>query len=146
MASAAESLVEHPELAEASINEANRLAQQLAVPLGGLENGFEGLHVAPVRLSMWEKVYRNYREFQRSFDRTTLLKTKVSRLLKRLGARNGAQPQEETHSQHRQSDQTADKNMIRVKKCRDPWEFPVCRCTWQYSPLLHLSSNYGQCA
>jgi len=118
-----ETLIGHTELAEGYINEANLLAQQLAVPLGGLENGFEGLHITPVHLSLWDKLYRNYREFQRTFNRTSLLKTKVSRFLKRLGSRNDSQQQEAVHSKHHESEQTESRPMVHVKKCRDPWEF-----------------------
>lgn len=115
-----ESLAEHPELAEDAVNEANRLAQRLAVPLGGLHNGFEGLQIRPVELSLWDRVYRNYREFKRSFDRRGLLHTKWSRLMNRLNEHNNDQ-QAETSSP--ETDQPADGPMIRVKKCRDPWEF-----------------------
>ncbi|GAK55308.1 radical SAM domain protein [Candidatus Vecturithrix granuli] len=115
-----ESLVEHPELAEGPINEANRLAQQLAVPLGGLENGFEGLRIALVQLSAWDRLYRNYREFKRSFDRKNLLKTKWSRLLDRLN-RDNSLHQEETTTEIRNKQESG--KTIRVKKCRDPWEF-----------------------
>lgn len=117
-----ESLVEHPELAEGYVNEANRLAQKLAVPLGGLYNGFEGLQIAPVRLNLWDKIFRNYREFRRSFDRTTLLHTKLSRVFDRLKLRNSFQkPEAHTMGNPPAHPSTAD--MIRVKKCRDPWEF-----------------------
>ncbi|PIE31905.1 hypothetical protein CSA56_16955, partial [candidate division KSB3 bacterium] len=117
-----ETLVGHPELAEASINEANRLAHRLAVPLGGLQHGFEGIHITPVRLSIGEKMYRNYREFQRSFDRTSLFKTKLARLLNRMNSSNGnrqaQQPSQDTKPEHMDAGE-----MVRVKECRDPWEF-----------------------
>jgi MoaA/NifB/PqqE/SkfB family radical SAM enzyme len=48
-----ESLVEYPEIAAPYLNEAHRLAERLAVPLGGLTTGFEGLQLAPVHLSLW---------------------------------------------------------------------------------------------
>lgn len=116
-----ESLVEHPEIAEGPINEANRLAQRLAVPLGGLESGFEGLQILPVQLSLWNRLYRNYREFTRSFDRIGLLKTKWPRLIDRLNGHNSLRHDEITTGiQHKQQN---GKTMIRVKKCRDPWEF-----------------------
>ena len=112
-----ESLVEHPEWAEASVNEANRLAERLAVPLGGLTNGFEGLRVAPVRLSVWEKFYRNYREFQRSFDRAGLLRLKISRALQKMRAHST--PIDAPNP----AAAPAGARTARVKKCRDPWEF-----------------------
>ena len=112
-----EALADHPEIAEPSINEANELAQKLAVPLGGLENGFEGLHVAPVQLSLRDKIYRNYREFTRSFDRKTLLRTKLSRLSERLTHRNGHEKAEAPPAI------TPGQHTIQVKKCRDPWDF-----------------------
>ena len=112
-----ESLVEHPEWAEASVNEANRLAARLAVPLGGLTNGFEGLRVAPARLSVWEKFYRNYREFARSFDRAGLLRLKISRALQKMRAHST--PIDAPNP----SAAPAGARMVRVKKCRDPWEF-----------------------
>lgn len=112
-----ESLVEHPEWAEASVNEANRLAARLAVPLGGLTNGFEGLRVAPARLSVWEKFYRNYREFARSFDRAGLLRLKISRALQKMRAHSTPidAPNPVAAS--------IGTRVVRVKKCRDPWEF-----------------------
>ncbi len=115
-----ESLVDHPELAEGSINEANRLAHQLAVPLGGLENGFEGLRILPVQLSAWDKLYRNYREFKRSFDRMSLLKIKWSRLMNRLNGHNGLR-QTETTTEMKNTPENGE--TFRVKNCRDPWEF-----------------------
>ena len=118
-----ESLVGHPELADASINEANRLAQQLAVPLGGLENGFEGLQIAPVQLGLWETVYRNYREFRRSFNRTALLRLKLARFVKRLASHNSSRPEGKPDSAPLMADRGSNTEMVRVKKCRDPWEF-----------------------
>ncbi|MDY0092782.1 MAG: radical SAM/SPASM domain-containing protein [Candidatus Vecturithrix sp.] len=115
-----ESLVDHPELAEGPINEANRLAQQLAVPLGGLHNGFEGLRILPVHLSIWDRLYRNYREFTRSFDRKGLLKIKWSRLVNGLNGHNDLQ-QAETTPEVKNTPESG--KTIRVKKCRDPWEF-----------------------
>ncbi len=118
-----ESLVEHPEIAEGYINEANRLAQQLAIPLGGLQNGFDGLHVAPVQLSVWDRLYRNYREFLRSFDWAALLKTKWSRVFQSLLPNNGRQtPDAMTPKMPQDIDMTNGKT-IRVKKCSDPWDF-----------------------
>lgn len=112
-----ESLVEHPEWAEASVNEANRLAERLAVPLGGLTNGFEGLRVAPARLSVWEKFYRNYREFARSFDRAGLLRLKISRALRKM--RDHSAPVDAPNPPAA----PIGTRVVRVKKCRDPWEF-----------------------
>ncbi len=119
-----EALAEHPEIAESYVNEANELAQKLAVPLGGLENGFEGLRVAPVHLGVWDRIYRNYREFRRSFDRATLLKTKCSRIFRRLNNRNGHEstkgPDSTTATP---SEFNAEQKTVRIKKCRDPWNF-----------------------
>ena len=112
-----ESLVEHPEWAEASVNEANRLAERLAVPLGGLTNGFEGLRVAPARLSVWEKFYRNYREFARSFDRAGLLRLKISRALRKMRAHSAPVDAPNPPAA------PIGTRVVRVKKCRDPWEF-----------------------
>ena len=118
-----ESLVNHPEIAEGPINEANRLAQQLAVPLGGLKNGFEGLRIMPVQLSIWDRLYRNYREFKRSFDRVGLLKTKWSRLIGRLNGSKSLHKAEISSNEVVQPARLASGKTIRVKKCRDPWEF-----------------------
>ena len=113
-----ESLVEHPELAEASVNEANRLAEHLAVPLGGLTNGFEGLHLAPVHLSLWDRLARNAHEFQRTFNRVELLAIKLARLRARFLQRK---PQAVQASAVVPSLVPA--RMIKVKNCRDPWDF-----------------------
>ena len=113
-----EALVHHPEIAEGYVNEANELAQKLAVPLGGLEHGFEELSVAPVYLSLWDKLYRNYREFKRSFDRKALFQTKLSRFFERLTPQNGHEGFEKTAPELKPGP-----NTIRVKKCRDPWDF-----------------------
>ncbi len=118
-----ESLVECPEIAERYINEANRLAQQLAVPLGGLENGFEGLRIMPVQLSLWDMIYRNYREFRRSFHRTALLRTKLSRLVEHRHPNNGIQQAKPTSLTTTPSIQKADSSTLRVKDCQDPWDF-----------------------
>lgn len=118
-----ESLAEHPEIAEASIREAHRLAQQLAIPLGGLDIGFEGLQLDPVRLSGWDRFYRNYREFARSFDRRTLLATKWARVFRRSNL--VVAPNVDAHAPIYQDDKVpiTPGIPIRVKKCRDPWEF-----------------------
>jgi radical SAM protein with 4Fe4S-binding SPASM domain len=119
---AGESLLRYPELAERYLNEANQLATQLAVPLGGLNNVFEGVRIRPVRLNCRERVYRTYREFRRSFDRTTLLKLKLSRIAQRL--KPVLRPSELADSQKTKTDDLpAASQTIRVKKCRDPWEF-----------------------
>jgi radical SAM protein with 4Fe4S-binding SPASM domain len=114
-----ESLVEHPEIAAPYVNEAHRLAERLAVPLGGLTTGFEGMQIAPVHLSLWEKVYRNYREFKRSFNRAELLNIKFTRWRTRLVQHNRHVP---TTNIAGTSSSPAG-NMIKVKNCRDPWEF-----------------------
>ncbi|MBD3305872.1 radical SAM protein [candidate division KSB3 bacterium] len=121
-----ECLLHYPELAERYLNEANQLAAKLAVPLGGLHEGFEDVHVqlAPIRLSLADKIYRNYREFRRSFDRSALLKFKLLRLRDRIArnpvqATNGSALPSPTESDQADSSQP----MLRVKKCRDPWEF-----------------------
>ena len=116
-----EALADHPEIAAPYLNEANRLAAKLAVPLGGLENGFEGLQLEPVRLTLADKLYRNYREFQRSFDRVSLLRVKMARARQKLF---GAKPAP-SHAERPDAMPTPTQTMgnIRVKKCRDPWEF-----------------------
>jgi len=117
-----EALADHPEIAAPYLNEANRLAAQLAVPLGGLNNGFDGVQLNPVRLSLLEKLYRNYREFKRSFDRVTLLRTKIARLRQKFRApRPEHLPQKNIPPMPAQSERKT--RMIRVKKCRDPWDF-----------------------
>ncbi len=119
-----ESLLRYPELAEPYLNEANRLAVQLAVPLGGVNNVFEGVKIRPVHLTMRERIFRTYREFKRSFDRQGLFKLKLSRLVQRL--KNGTQPQtigEKILPNGEKTNTSPAHKMIRVKKCRDPWEF-----------------------
>ncbi len=114
-----EALADHPEITAPYLNEANRLAEQLAVPLGGLENGFEGVRLEPVRLTLAEKLYRNYREFKRSFDRMTLLRVKMARIRQKLF---GAKPAP-SHAERPDVTPTQKMGNIRVKKCRDPWDF-----------------------
>lgn len=119
-----ESLLRSPELAEPYLNEANRLAHRLAVPLGGVNNVFEGVSIRPVHLSWKERVYRTYREFKRSFDRTALLKLKLSRMAQRLKpAAANEQISEAVNSQRSDAQLSGEAQMIRVKKCRDPWDF-----------------------
>ena len=115
-----EALADHPEIAAPYLNEANRLAAKLAVPLGGVENGFENLQLEPVRLTFADKLYRNYREFTRSFDRATLLRTKLARVWQKLFSANHPPTTEEAPFTF--PVETA-WHGIRVKKCRDPWEF-----------------------
>lgn len=115
-----EALADHPEIAAPYLNEANQLAARLAVPLGGLENGFEDLQLEPVTLNVFDKIYRNYREFQRSFDRATLLRTKLARVWQKLFPTNHLPKTEETPFTF--PVETA-WHGIRVKKCLDPWEF-----------------------
>jgi radical SAM protein with 4Fe4S-binding SPASM domain len=116
-----ESLLRYPDLAEKYLNEANLLAAKLAVPLGGLQIGFENIPLHPTRLSIWDRLYRNYREFARSFDRQSLLRTKLARLRDRLKARCTVQGTELEPQSFPAP--CPDGPMIRVKKCRDPWEF-----------------------
>ena len=71
---------------------ANELAQKLAVPLGGLEKwicrfAYRGGPAQPVGQNRTEFFVK----FSRSFDRATLLKTKLSRAFERLSHRNGEQ-------------------------------------------------------
>jgi radical SAM protein with 4Fe4S-binding SPASM domain len=116
-----ESLLRYPDLAEKYLNEANLLAAKLAVPLGGLQIGFENIPLYPIRLSIWDRLYRNYREFARSFDRQALLRTKLARLHDRLKARHTVQGIELEPPSFPAPCLAGP--MMRVKKCRDPWEF-----------------------
>lgn len=118
-----ECLVRYPEIAKRHLNEANQLATKLAIPLGGIHSGFGNLDIDPVQISFRDRFYRNYREFARSFNRSALLKTKLSRLYQRLftddqaaDAPNGSVPVSPITGSS--SGQT-----IRVKQCRDPWDF-----------------------
>jgi radical SAM protein with 4Fe4S-binding SPASM domain len=119
-----ESLLDYPHLAEKYLNEANLLAAKLAVPLGGLHNGFDNIPLDPVQLSLGDKIYRNYREFRRSFDRKLLLQIKLKRLFTRLlPLNNHEQSPLETSVSDIPPSEASPTQMIRVKKCRDPWEF-----------------------
>lgn len=118
-----ECLLRYPDLAEKYFNEANLLAAKLAVPLGGLRCGADNIELASVRLSGWDRIYRNYREFIRSFDRKSLLKTKLSRISHRLRERRLRQEKDLKTNSSDSSSVSSDAKMIRVKKCRDPWEF-----------------------
>jgi radical SAM protein with 4Fe4S-binding SPASM domain len=116
-----ECLARYPDLATQYLNEANRLATQLAIPLGGIHSGFGNLEIAPVHISFLDRLYRNYREFRRSFNKTALLATKLSRIRQRLfadGHRNGNASTSSVTSPISASTRT-----IRVKRCRDPWDF-----------------------
>jgi radical SAM protein with 4Fe4S-binding SPASM domain len=119
-----ECLLRYPELAEKYFNDANLLAEKLAIPLGGLHNGFDEIHIQPVRLRVWERIYRNFREFKRSFDRKTLLQIKLTRLLNRLGGRFTKRERDlKEPLLPESSSQSPDTEMVRVKNCRDPWDF-----------------------
>jgi len=119
-----ECLLQYPELAARYFNEANLLAAKLAVPLGGLRSGFDQeIQLQPIQLSLWDRVYRNYREFKRSFDRKSLLKLKLSRISSRLRRQKPDQEPGLEDFPTNLPSQSSDFNMIRVKKCRDPWEF-----------------------
>ena len=110
-----ENILRYPDLAEPYLNEANVLATKLAIPLG-FEDSFV-LRLQPVQISLRDRIYRNYREFQRSFDKTLLLKTKLTRTLEKVrhlfSNRNSDAPPTESPGS----------KPIRVKKCRDPWDF-----------------------
>lgn len=112
-----EEILRYPELAERYVNEAYRLAQKLAIPLG-IPTIFDNV-VHPVQLSIRERIYRTYREFQRSFDKVSLFKLKFARLRDRIlktGTQTSVLPEQSTSS-------TESGSTIRVKNCRDPWEF-----------------------
>jgi len=117
-----ECLTRYPDLAEQYLNEANILATKLAIPID-IPGTFD-VHLQPVRLSLWDRVYRNYREFRRSFDRTTLLKTKLYRVIVRVkktikhDGSDSDKPQSVSSNVHSQPSE-----IIRVKDCRDPWDF-----------------------
>lgn len=115
-----ECLARYPDLATRYLNEANRLATQLAIPLGGIHSGFGNLEIAPVHLSFRNRLYRNYREFTRSFNKTALLATKLSRIRQRVFAhgRTG-----NASGSRATSPVSASTRTVRVKQCRDPWDF-----------------------
>lgn len=115
-----ECLTRYPELATRYLNEAVELAEKLAIPLE-LPGPLEVFVRRPVQIGWWEKVRRNYGEFHRSFDRPTLLRTKLARLAQRgqmilrpsTGQSDGPSP----HVSASPGGQT-----IRVRDCRDPWD------------------------
>lgn len=115
---AGEGLLHHPELAQGYLNEANMLAQKLALPFD-MSNIFR-IELQPVQLRIWNKLYRNYREFQRSFNRISLFKTKAIRVFER--AKNLITPHPPTPEKS-SGPTSSSSEMIRVKNCRDPWEF-----------------------
>ena len=111
-----ESLLRYPDLAEKYFNEAKLLAAKYAIPLELPLDQF-GFQLAPVELTFRDRIWRTSREFQRSFDKTALLKVKLSRLAQHLKRTVNSQKispgvQKSTSSK-----------TIRVKKCRDPWDF-----------------------
>lgn len=113
-----EQLSRYPELAEPYFREARELAAKRAIPLE-IPSAF-GVSLPPVQVTLWERVCRNYREFQRSFDRKSLLHIKLARIADRLkrevvpsAIADGDAP----------SSSINPANMIRMKDCRDPWEF-----------------------
>ncbi len=111
-----ESLLRYPELAEKYFNEANFLAVKHAIPLELPLGQFE-FSLAPVEVTLGDRMYRTYREFQRSSDKSSLFKIKLSRLTQRIktSLRN--------QNGHPVPQQAPDPKTIRVKKCRDPWDF-----------------------
>jgi radical SAM protein with 4Fe4S-binding SPASM domain len=111
--SAEECLDQSPESVKRYFHEAHELAEKLAIPLD-IAGGF-GIQFPPVRMNLWERIARNYREFQRSFNRTTLLKTKLSRASGRM--------KQKSASPHLVPENVGPSETIRVKDCRDPWEF-----------------------
>jgi radical SAM protein with 4Fe4S-binding SPASM domain len=117
-----ECLTRYPELAERYLNEANILATKLAIPLD-MPGTFD-VCLQPLRLSFWERAYRNYREFRRSFDRMTLLKIKLSRTFERVKHIIIPHSSALKNSESGLSATTFQSSkMIRVKDCRDPWDF-----------------------
>lgn len=111
-----EQISRYPELAARYFQEAADLAAKLAVPfdLAGPLTAY----VQPVHVTLWDRVYRNYREFRRSFNRPALLNLKLARLKARRWKPTEAPPQVASNPQNESSGK-----MIRVKNCRDPWEF-----------------------
>ncbi len=117
-----ECLTRYPELAEHYLNEANILATKLAIPLD-IPGTFD-VHLQPVRVSIWDRVSRNYREFRRSFNRTALLKIKLSRVVNQMKNMIRNQGSDSEHGQGSvMNTLTQPGKTIRVKNCRDPWEF-----------------------
>jgi radical SAM protein with 4Fe4S-binding SPASM domain len=114
---AGENVRDAPDLMRRYLNEANRLAAQFAIPLE--ISGAFAADVDTVVLSLWERFYRNYREFRRSFDRFGLLRLKLARLWRRW-----FQPSPSAN-QHPIPSGPADpqRPTIQVRDCRDPWEF-----------------------
>ena len=90
------------------------------MPLGGLDNGFEGVQLEPVHLTLADKLYRNYREFRRSFDRASLLRSKMGRVRRKLFPANHSPNLEEKPFAFPVETLS---HGVRVKKCRDPWDF-----------------------
>lgn len=117
---AGECLTRYPELATRYLNEAVEVAEKLAIPLE-LPGPLETFVRRPVRITLWEKVLRNYGEFQRSFDRKTLLRTKLSRLVQRSKAVFSSERNRETSPE--QTPAPPETPTIRVRDCRDPWDF-----------------------
>ena len=113
-----ENILRYPELLNQYVNEACELATKLAVPLN-FEESFPK-QFSPVHITGRERIYRNYREFQRSFDRTRLFKTKLSRVGQKI---QGLFNNNNHHQPSEESSPSPSAKTIRVKKCRDPWDF-----------------------
>lgn len=111
-----ECLTRYPDLATRYLNEAVELAEKLAIPLQ-LPGPLEEFVRRPFPLTLRDRVRRNYGEFSRSFDHFGLLRTKSSRLFQR--AKSRVMPAEQPPNQSA----PATGPTLRVKDCRDPWEF-----------------------
>ena len=110
-----ENILRYPELAARYLREAHILAAKLAIPFD-CEESFT-VPLPPVQLSIGDRISRNDREFRRSFNRTTLLKTKMARILTKAHRFFNKQ------ASHLHPPPSSPSHTIRVKKCRDPWEF-----------------------
>jgi len=117
-----ERITRYPEVIRQYVNQAHLLAEQLAIPMeitGALQE-----YVTPVRLTFWDRLWRNYREFQRSFNRRRLFTIKFARMIERFRYWRCSQ-RNMIHSKNPvESPKTsALVQTIRVKDCRDPWDF-----------------------
>lgn len=114
-----ECLTRYPELATRYLNEAVELAEKLAISLE-LPGPLEAFVRRPVRITFWEKGLRNYGEFRRSFDRTTFLRIKLSRIVQRSKAVFSFSNTKTAPSQTLFPRETP---TVRVRDYRDPWDF-----------------------
>lgn len=109
------SLLHYPDLAQRYFAEAREIAARRAVPLELPLEQFDFSLPTP-RIGIGTRLWRNYREFQRSFDKLGVLRTKLTRLPARLMAHGSKQAPENTTAP------LSSAASIRIKKCRDPWE------------------------